>query len=380
MIITGSGLKNINFMKRILFIASEYALGMMPFAATIINSLTESEDFEVYSILVSRKDRQYKTLISPKAQNNTVFVQASTGNIISRVLYKMWPSCVFRAYNDLIKKHDFDYVHFLTVDYTLSLYVLTHSYKFKNLVYTVHDAIPHEREAKKPLRQRLFFSYVRLGYLINAHLAKRLTTSSHMQIDYLTKRYTGKVTRYTNFPSLITDTIVNGTVTVPELKEIKDYILFFGAVNKYKGVDYLLEAFRKVASTLNCDLVVAGCGVQYFNTDMDRKEIRINRYFNNEEVRNLIEKAAILVYPYRSATMSGVLSLSYYFKKPIVVSDVPFFLDNVGNSAYIFEKGNIDDLAKKITLAFKQRKIDDYYEKNYSMYSLVESYRNLYSD
>ena len=92
---------------------------------------------------------------------------------------------------------------------------------------------------------------------------------------------------------------------------VKEYILFFGTVDKYKGVDLLVDAYCNLTCK-SLKLVIAGRG---FDIETHNENIiRINRFIEDEEVAYLFKKAKFIVYPYRSATMSGVLSLAYYFK------------------------------------------------------------------
>ena len=42
-------------------------------------------------------------------------------------------------------------------------------------------------------------------------------------------------------------------------------------------------------------------------------------------MRDLFNRAALIVYPYISATQSGVTSIASYFGKPMVLSELPFF-------------------------------------------------------
>lgn len=111
-------------------------------------------------------------------------------------------------------------------------------------------------------------------------------------------------------------------MAVAELQNTSDYILFFGAVDHYKGVDILISAYNRHPESDKHKLVIAGLG----NLDKitEPNIIRLNRFIEDAEIRDLFTKAAIVVYPYRSATMSGVLSLAFYFRKKVVMSDVPF--------------------------------------------------------
>ena len=77
--------------------------------------------------------------------------------------------------------------------------------------------------------------------------------------------------------------------------------------------------------------------------------IRINRFIRRWRSRQyLFKKAKFIVYPYRSATMSGVLSLAYYFNKKVLASTIPFFEDNATLNVVLFKVNDIDDLERKM--------------------------------
>lgn len=49
---------------RILYVASEFAPGMMPFAANIVNIANKQDIFEVYAFFVNSKEKHYNSLVS----------------------------------------------------------------------------------------------------------------------------------------------------------------------------------------------------------------------------------------------------------------------------------------------------------------------------
>ena len=106
-----------------------------------------------------------------------------------------------------------------------------------------------------------------------------------------------------------------------------EYILFFGNLQLYKGVHVLYEAYLSHPELQSLPLVIAGSGYIYFKRQ--KKEngniIFINRYIDDSELKDLFSRAAVVVYPYISATQSGVTSIASYFGKPMVLSDLPFF-------------------------------------------------------
>ena len=109
------------------------------------------------------------------------------------------------------------------------------------------------------------------------------------------------------------------------------YLLFFGFIRAYKGLDLLLEAFadRRLRNR-KLKLIVAGefydSDMPYFdiirNNNLEDEVLILDRYIREDEVALLFCAANLVVQPYRSATQSGVTQIAYHFEKPMLVTDV----------------------------------------------------------
>jgi D-inositol-3-phosphate glycosyltransferase len=109
------------------------------------------------------------------------------------------------------------------------------------------------------------------------------------------------------------------------------YMLFFGFIRAYKGLDLLLEAFAdKTLEAMKLRLIVAG---EFYEDDKPYREIidkynlagriiMLDRYIAETEVAPLFSCTDLVVQPYRSATQSGVTQIAYHFEKPMLVTDV----------------------------------------------------------
>lgn len=110
-----------------------------------------------------------------------------------------------------------------------------------------------------------------------------------------------------------------------------NYLLFFGLIRDYKGLDLLIEALgRPLLADLKIKLLVAG----EFYTDeekyrdqvkklsLEERIIFYNQYIPNNEVENYFNAADLVVQPYKTATQSGVTQVAYHFNKPMLVTDV----------------------------------------------------------
>lgn len=116
----------------------------------------------------------------------------------------------------------------------------------------------------------------------------------------------------------------------------KKTLLFFGLIREYKGLDILLEAFSKLPE--DYQLMIAG--EPYGSFDRYQKIIdasgcadRIHtdlRYIKDSEVSKYFSAADLAVLPYRSATQSGISSVSYHFEVPMVVTDVGGLKGTIG--------------------------------------------------
>jgi glycosyltransferase involved in cell wall biosynthesis len=109
------------------------------------------------------------------------------------------------------------------------------------------------------------------------------------------------------------------------------YLLFFGFIRDYKGLDLLLRAFadeRLKAFPLR--LIIAG---EFYGNEekyqrlIDELGLRdkvdlFTQYIPHEEVRFYFGAADLVVQTYRSATQSGISQLAYHFEKPMVVTNV----------------------------------------------------------
>ncbi|MFD3000593.1 glycosyltransferase [Pontibacter toksunensis] len=115
------------------------------------------------------------------------------------------------------------------------------------------------------------------------------------------------------------------------LAEQGKYVLFFGFIRAYKGLDLLLEAFSdQRIKALGLKLVIAGefyeDAIPYENIiakhQLEPFLVRATGFIPNSKVRDYFCAADVVVQPYKSATQSGVSQIAYHFNKPMIVTDV----------------------------------------------------------
>lgn len=132
----------------------------------------------------------------------------------------------------------------------------------------------------------------------------------------------------------------------------RKYVLFFGMVRKYKGLDLLIDAFSLFAAQQqDVDLLIAG---EFYDSEdkyrrqiadlgiTDRVIIR-NQFIPSEDVRHYFCASDIVAQTYITATQSGVTQIAYHFHRPMLVTNVGGLAEIVPESVgYITEKTALD--------------------------------------
>lgn len=143
------------------------------------------------------------------------------------------------------------------------------------------------------------------------------------------------------------------------------YLLFFGFIRDYKGLDLLLEAFadERLRKT-PLKLLVAGefyCDPKPFREQIARlgigeHVIMSNDFIPDSAVANYFCASDLVVQPYKSATQSGVTQIAYHFNKPMLITDV-------GGLAEIVPHGKVGYVVPPDPAAIADA-IVDYYEEH----------------
>lgn len=171
------------------------------------------------------------------------------------------------------------------------------------------------------------------------------------------------------------------------------YILFFGFIRQYKGLDLLLEAFAdERLRKFPLKLIVAG--EFYENPEPYLSQIAKLKLGNfvelrtvfipDSEVRNYFSVADIVAQPYRTATQSGVSQIAYHFEKPMLVT-------NVGGLAEIVPHGKVGyvvdvepaQIADALVDFYENKRADEFIENikteklKYAWSQMTEAINNL---
>jgi len=222
------------------------------------------------------------------------------------------------------------------------------SNKYTVIISVVDNVIPHEKRPGDIMLTKFFMNSIDGAVVLSDSVQKEVENfRKDIPICYtphpLFDTYGKKLNR-------------NDALSALKLDQNCIYLLFFGFIRNYKGLDILIRAFSD--SRLrgkNLKLLVAG--EFYENETLYRNLVResglekdvifYDHFIENTEVGLFFSGADLVVQPYKSATQSGVTQIAYYFDKPMLVTNVGGLKEIVehGKCGYVVEPdpGNIAD-------------------------------------
>jgi len=178
------------------------------------------------------------------------------------------------------------------------------------------------------------------------------------------------------------------------LKTDAKYIMFFGMIRKYKGLDLLLDAM-KVLHTKDNSIHLIVAGEYYEDEALYQQKIKeyglagnvtsINKYIPDEAVHLYFSAADLITQTYHTATQSGISQIAFHFEKPMLVTDVGGLKEIVEHQkvGYVVDKNPLH-IADSIMDFFKHNRVLEFLpnlkeeKKKYSWETFVNELITLY--
>lgn len=191
------------------------------------------------------------------------------------------------------------------------------------VISIIDNIIPHEKRPGDKMLAQYFANQV------DGFIAMSKSVLSDLKLFAKTKKclFTPHPI-YDNFGSPMDKNIAKKKLN---LEEDVHYLLFFGFIRDYKGLDLLLEAMAEDRiKKSKIKLIIAG----EFYTDskpymdliaklgIDNQLIMATDFIPDSQVGLYFNACDLVVQPYKEATQSGVTQIAYSFEKPMVVTDV----------------------------------------------------------
>lgn len=260
--------------------------------------------------------------------------------------------------------------------------------KQSQMVLTIHNVYPHTFTEEK--RRAYAKRFERIDPLINAYIVHTEETKVEIIRDFKIDEKKINVVHHGIFSPR------NFTPTKNVINEQNITFVMYGNLSDYKGVDVFVEAIKDLPEQYQKKVhgVIAG---EMQNKELckklqfDSRDLNIDWYpyfLPDKELYERIDKANVIVLPYKSISQSGVLLLALYFKRYIVTSDLASFKETLQGFTddMFFESENPMSLAQ-LMMRFVDGKIDiesqmkviEKLNEMYSWSSAAENTINIYN-
>jgi len=232
------------------------------------------------------------------------------------------------------------------------------SNKHSKIVSVVHNMIPHESRIGDRFLSNIFVK--------NCHGFLALSSSVLEDINSFDNQKPKTLSPHPVYDNFGKSVSKQEAISHLELDPQYKYILFFGLIRDYKGLDLLIEAMPMVKEK-SVRLIIAGeyYSDRNFYTDLLQKNglkdtvIDVNGFVAQDEVKYYFCASDLVVQPYKSATQSGVTQIAYHFNKPMVVTNVGGLTEMCphGKVGYVVEP-NPREVAKGINQFFLEADLE----------------------
>lgn len=286
-----------------------------------------------------------------------------------------------RKINNLIDKYKPDIAHVHNIYHQISPSILT-AIKKRGIpvVMTVHDfklmcpiyIFYTQGKVCERCKKYRYYNCILRRCAKNSYLASKLN-ATEMYIHRLLKIYKNNIDAYISPSKFVKNKLVeygfdqSKIFVLPHFVKYESiapnyetggYILYFGRLSKEKGVKNLILAMKKIK---NKNLKIAGSGPQEkklknIAKQEGLKNIEFLGYLSGDKLKNIIQNSLFTVLPSVSYESFGMTVLeSYMHGKPVVASNSGALPEIVweGETGYIFNSENLDDLSRKLILMFK---------------------------
>lgn len=230
----------------------------------------------------------------------------------------------------------------------------------KKYVLTVHNLLPHNKHTM--IKKFLYRITYKLPHYLIAHTEKMKKDL----IEFFNVHPNKIVVMQHGINDIVPDHGKDAARCRRMLNLPTDHciLLFFGRLSPYKGLETLLEAYKKLGQQFY--LIIAGTAdkIGYGNKIKalianhpcrERISFRLG-YVENAEVATYFRAADALIMPYKHIDQSGIIFLAFRFGLPIVAFNVGAFDEYISDEMGLLINGSqTQDLVSGIERFYKNR-------------------------
>lgn len=243
------------------------------------------------------------------------------------------------------------------------------------------NVIPHE---KRPFDIQLISYFLNSydGFVVMSNKVKDDMLSIKPNAKYIFQEHP----LYNHFGAKLDKVTSKKHILGSNYESLKDkkLLLYFGFIRDYKGLDLLIDAMTMLDDSYH--LIIAGevygsfdkYANQIKSLNLGHKITQLVRYINDKEVQELFSASDVCVLPYKSATQSGIVGISYNFDLPIIATDVGGLKEMIEphNTGLMVQNVNPKDISEQVKVYFDNN-MKSTFEQNIINYKSIANWKTL---
>lgn len=336
---------------KIAFLSTFYPLrgGIAQFNALVYRELEKNHDVKAYTF-----KRQYPNFLFP-GETQYVTNEDDADPVPSKELLDTVNPATYLKTAKEIKKFqpDIVFTKYWMTFFGPSLGSVLKRLRNAKRVSILDNVIPHEKRFFDGPANRFFLKhndgFVVMSDAVLKDLLSLKPDAKYLRIDHPV---------YNQFGSRLERSEALKELNLPEGKK---YLLFFGFIRDYKGLDLLLDALKELDESYH--VIVAGevyGSFDKYHSQIESLGIRnrvhlFTKYISDDEVKTYFSASDVCMLPYKSATQSGITAIAHHFEMPIIATDVGGLKESIehGKSGLIVNKANSKEIADSVRSYFE---------------------------
>lgn len=315
-------------------------------------------------------------------------------------LFFLAKGCISSLLQSFNEKRNIIHLHFFGFKFHFLLLFFLFYFFRRKIILTIHDVeeITKKNRNSLFLKLSLFIFHLSDACIVHNNFTKKtLNQFSKNRFNHLYTVHHGNYDDYVDRMNYA----YKGTSKYKNIFKAKcKHILFFGKVKANKGLDTLIDGYKRffdlnISKKIFKLIIVGSINDKKLHEDLllkltDKKRYEIFTFFefvSEKDLHYLFTNSDLIILPYNQIYQSGVMLLAIAYKKPILLSDLEPFKEIITDSKnhhdiLFFKKNNYIDLSKKLSLFFqKKKKISKYkfkLDNDYSWNIIAKKMYNIY--
>ena len=234
----------------------------------------------------------------------------------------------------------------------------------KKLIFTAHDVLPHDMSAGRIKWNRILYN---IPDTIVVHGEYCKDELRKFYPDVKTKVYIQKHGVFEKKDTYVNEDMREKHLPLLEaVEEGKTIISFIGQICDYKGLDLLADAWKRIDCE-NLFLLVAGRTMNDFSYQMEKIKQELSGFrncyiyndrFSDEEENLFYGSSDVIILPYKTASMSGVIFSAAQYEKTVLSTKAGClgeYLNDVKDCTYTCEPTS-ESIFRSLVLISKESK------------------------